>query len=86
LSRWYGVEVNSQGRVVKLSLESNNLRGIILPFLSCDLFDLPQELLDRQWPFHEVASLTTCHNVVSFVRYRVLHTVYAWVPLVCEFP
>lgn len=28
LSKWHGVEVNAQGRVVKLSLPSNNLRGI----------------------------------------------------------
>ncbi|CAM9346593.1 unnamed protein product, partial [Hapterophycus canaliculatus] len=28
LSRWDGVEVNDQGRVVKLSLGANNLRGI----------------------------------------------------------
>ncbi|CAM9195565.1 unnamed protein product, partial [Hapterophycus canaliculatus] len=27
LSRWDGVEVNDQGRVVKLSLGTNNLRG-----------------------------------------------------------
>ncbi|CAM9510757.1 unnamed protein product, partial [Hapterophycus canaliculatus] len=27
LSKWEGVEVNHQGRVVKLSLTDNNLRG-----------------------------------------------------------
>ncbi|CAN0430149.1 unnamed protein product [Pylaiella littoralis] len=29
ISQWYGVEVNKQDRVVKLSLSSNNLRGQI---------------------------------------------------------
>ncbi|CAN0290830.1 unnamed protein product [Scytosiphon promiscuus] len=29
LSTWDGVEVNDQGRVVKLSLDSNNLQGIL---------------------------------------------------------
>ncbi|CAN0325471.1 unnamed protein product [Scytosiphon promiscuus] len=29
LSEWHGVEVNDQGRVVKLSLDSNNLQGIL---------------------------------------------------------
>ncbi|CAN0271629.1 unnamed protein product [Scytosiphon promiscuus] len=29
LSKWHGVEVNDQGRVVKLSLESNKLKGIL---------------------------------------------------------
>ncbi len=28
LSKWHGVNVNAEGRVVKLSLPSNNLRGI----------------------------------------------------------
>lgn len=27
LSQWYGVNVNTQGRVVELSLKFNNLRG-----------------------------------------------------------
>lgn len=30
LSQWYGVEVNTEGRVVSLSLGRNNLRGIPL--------------------------------------------------------
>lgn len=30
LSEWYGVEVNNQGRVVKLALGNNNLRGSVL--------------------------------------------------------
>lgn len=29
LSKWYGVKVNDQGRVVKLDLNRNNLQGII---------------------------------------------------------
>ncbi|CAN0348246.1 unnamed protein product, partial [Scytosiphon promiscuus] len=29
LYKWHGVEVNDQGRVVKLSLGSNNLEGIL---------------------------------------------------------
>ncbi|CAN0520290.1 unnamed protein product [Scytosiphon promiscuus] len=29
LSEWHGVEVNDQGRVVKLSLVGNNLQGIL---------------------------------------------------------
>lgn len=78
LSQWYGVEVNSQGRVVELSLGRNNLQGIILRFFLAISLTFPKNsLTDSQWPFHEVASLTTCHNVVSFVRSRVLHTVYA---------
>ncbi|CAB1109342.1 unnamed protein product [Ectocarpus sp. CCAP 1310/34] len=27
LATWYGVEVNDQGRVVKLRVDANNLRG-----------------------------------------------------------
>ena len=43
VSDWYGVRVNDEGRVVRLSLDGNNLRGIYgLPcghrvFLSCDV-------------------------------------------------
>ncbi|CAM9988840.1 unnamed protein product [Ectocarpus sp. 4 AP-2014] len=33
LSQWHGVEINSQGRVVKLTLPGNNLRGPIPPEL-----------------------------------------------------
>lgn len=33
LSSWFGVNVNHQGRVVKLALPSNNLRGILSPML-----------------------------------------------------
>ena len=33
LSEWYGVKANDQGRVVELSLCSNNLRGIFKPTL-----------------------------------------------------
>ncbi|CAM9560167.1 unnamed protein product [Ectocarpus sp. 13 AM-2016] len=40
LSQWYGVEVNSQGRVVKLILGFNDLQGI-LRYLFGYLFDLP---------------------------------------------
>lgn len=29
LSEWHGIETNDQGRVVDLSLESNNLQGIL---------------------------------------------------------
>ncbi|CAN0318182.1 unnamed protein product, partial [Scytosiphon promiscuus] len=29
LSNWHGVEVNDQGRVVKLSLRDNNLQGTL---------------------------------------------------------
>ncbi|CAN0451443.1 unnamed protein product, partial [Pylaiella littoralis] len=29
LSQWYGVDVDTQGRVVKLALNSNNLQGAI---------------------------------------------------------
>lgn len=28
LSQWYGVELNDQGRVARLNLYSNNLRGM----------------------------------------------------------
>ncbi|CAN0281346.1 unnamed protein product [Ectocarpus sp. 13 AM-2016] len=39
LKDWYGVQANDQGRVVKLSLGSNKLRGIVKPtlrtFLRC---------------------------------------------------
>lgn len=31
LSRWYGVEVNDQGRVVIQDLRNNNLQGILGP-------------------------------------------------------
>lgn len=33
IATWSGVEVNDEGRVVKLRLKSNNLRGIIRPSL-----------------------------------------------------
>ena len=33
LSDWYGVTANDQGRVVKLSLGGDNLRGIFKPTL-----------------------------------------------------
>lgn len=33
LSTWFGVNVNGEGRVVRLSLLSNNLRGILRPLL-----------------------------------------------------
>ena len=45
LGAWHGVNVNDQGRVVKLELSQNNLRGI---YLSPDVVDLPQEFFDRQ--------------------------------------
>ena len=33
LSEWYGVNVNDQGRVLKLSLSTNNLRGMaVVPY------------------------------------------------------
>lgn len=31
ISEWHGVEVNDEGRVVKLHLANNNLRGILRP-------------------------------------------------------
>ncbi|CAN0350723.1 unnamed protein product [Scytosiphon promiscuus] len=34
LSKWYGVEVDGDGRVVKLSLAANHLRGNIPPELA----------------------------------------------------
>ena len=42
LSDWYGVKANDQGRVVELSLNSNNLRGILrtLGVIPCDFVDL----------------------------------------------
>lgn len=54
LSDWYGVEVNAQGRAVKLSTGKNNLRGILgLPYghhvlLSYDVLDHFQEIADRK--------------------------------------
>lgn len=36
LETWFGVEVNDQGRVVKLSLKDNNLRGVLSHFLLAD--------------------------------------------------
>lgn len=34
LSQWYGVKVNDQGRVVKLSLVGENLRGMTLAYFT----------------------------------------------------
>lgn len=48
LATWHGVEVNAQGRVLGLNLSDNNLRGILISNLSYDVFDLPQELVDRK--------------------------------------
>lgn len=36
LSTWYGVEVNGEGLVVKLSLNANNLRGMPTPGKNTD--------------------------------------------------
>lgn len=38
LSDWYGVKVNGQGRVVTLTLDANNLRGILRPTLGTPCF------------------------------------------------
>ena len=74
LSDWYGIKTNDQGRVVKLGLYDNNLRGInCLPYEvfvvhSCGVFDLSQEFGDRKWSFHEIARFAGSHNVVFLVR------------------
>lgn len=35
VATWLGVEVNHQGRVMKLSLDKNNLQGILSASLGC---------------------------------------------------
>lgn len=57
LSQWHGVEVNSEGRVVKLLLEKNNLKGILFQegpvreqvLLFYDVLGLPPEFVDQQF-------------------------------------
>ncbi|CAM9992582.1 unnamed protein product [Scytosiphon promiscuus] len=76
LKDWYGVKVNGEDRVVKLSLKSNNLRGILRPTSRTSLL----ALLDCLWPFpcdrkfslHEVANSTGSHNVIFLVRARLV--------------
>ncbi|CAM9872276.1 unnamed protein product [Ectocarpus sp. 8 AP-2014] len=71
LSQWDGVQVNSEGRVVRLSLPSNNLSGtwmILLDgqaLLAFGVVDLPHELVDRKWPFHKITVFTAGHNVAT---------------------
>lgn len=86
LSKWNGVTVNDQGRVVELDLHDNNLRGtaavcrILRQELSRDAVDLTQGLYGRwQSPCIEL-KLTACHNVVCLVLYigsRMLHMIYS---------
>lgn len=53
---WHGVDVNDDGRVVKLSLHCDNLKCTLfqgLPYgrdllRSCDVLDLSQEFVDRK--------------------------------------
>lgn len=52
LSQWYGVEeVNTQGRVVKLALNFNNLQGILLQYPSCMSLTFPKNSLTDSGPF-----------------------------------
>lgn len=78
LFRWYGVKVNTNGRVVELRLEGNNLRGT---------YSLPTPLLRYSTPpprnvplsghFIQAKKFATGHDVVSLVRPRVRHTVHS---------
>ena len=58
LSDWYGVEADDQGRVVKLSLSANKLRGIFLRVaLVCYvLLTFPKNLLIEDDPFMTLLS------------------------------
>ncbi|CAM9748841.1 unnamed protein product [Ectocarpus sp. 6 AP-2014] len=48
LGTWYGVDVNAEGRVVKLSLYNNNLQGLLPPELG-KLGALEHLALDANW-------------------------------------
>lgn len=57
LATWHGVEVNDQGRVEKLSLASNNLRGKCTrggELLLSDLLDRPKLFVDRRSPLDKI--------------------------------
>lgn len=52
LSQWFGVDVNAEGRVVKLDLSNNNLKGITTFFPGAlgeplELVDLTRGAVDR---------------------------------------
>lgn len=86
-SDWHGVEVNEEGRVVKLSLSSNNLQGILgLCALQSACFALfatyPSGSSIESGPFSDPLS------TFQVSRSRTVFVVECFVPVLCsrEYP
>lgn len=76
LSRWYGVEVNGKGLVIKLTLDKNNLQGILrttLRFARETSLTFPKKRLIESGPFMALHFFRKPHRFLAsmFSRYAV---------------
>lgn len=75
LSQWDGVEVDDEGRVVKLDLNYNNLRGVSIYIYQTPCVDLLrarvdifQGFIDQKRSFHEIVFFMGSDIVVVLVN------------------